>query len=261
KGADANAPVSLNNHGYISTPLMDSLSNCQVDTARVLIERGANARARNSLGLTPMTIAVSDCPGAIELLLASGVDINEQTRRGPPLLIAARYQTPLLGQVIAPDPRQAEMIVNRHGDAVKTLIEKGANPNARDDAGRNALMTMSMERRYDDNDEITVERRGTRESRRISRRNDNIVELIGETLLNAGCDVNAADNKGRTPLIYAVASERLNVVELLLKRGADIHAKDHNGESALDWAAKFGDDEIIRRLSSFSSSGGEKTSR
>ncbi|HEY6403233.1 MAG TPA: ankyrin repeat domain-containing protein, partial [Blastocatellia bacterium] len=93
------------------------------------------------------------------------------------------------------------------------------------------------------------------------RRSDEAVELIGGRLLDAGCDVNAADNKGRTPLIYAVASERLNVVELLLKRGADINAKDHDGLSALDWAKKSGYEEIIKLLSSFSAAGREETSR
>jgi ankyrin repeat protein len=205
-----------------------------------------------------MTIAVSDCPGAIELLLASGVDINEQTRLGPPLVIAARNQWSFWGAVSSLTGGQAEW---QYGGAVKALIEKGADPNARDDAGRNALMTMSLERHAVIDDEMIFERRGTIESRRLARRNDKAVESIGETLLNAGCDVNAADNEGRTPLIYAVASERPNVVELLLKRSANIKAKDYNGESSLDWAIKFGNDEIIRLLSSLSSSGGEKTSR
>jgi serine/threonine protein kinase/ankyrin repeat protein len=261
KGADVNAPIILNDQGNISTPLIAALLNCQVETARELIERGANARAGNSEGRTPMTIAVSNCPGAIEMLLASGVDINEQTRLGPPLLIAARYQWPFFGQMIDLNPNQIQTAIAQRGDTVKTLIEKGADPNARDEARRNALMTMSLERFTEDNDEIILERRGTRESRRIVRRDDGIVVAIGETLLNAGCDVNAADNKGRTPLIYAVASERLNVVKLLLKRGAYINAKDHNGQSALDWAVKLRNEEIFRLLSSFSASGGEKDSR
>src|SRR5262249_44108447 len=88
---------------------------------------------------------------------------------------------------------------------------------------------------------------------------DKIVEMTGATLLDAGCDVNASDNKGRTPLIYAVAFERPAVIELLLKRGANISAKDHNGESALDWAMKSGNQEIIKLLPSLLSSSGVKT--
>ena len=249
KGADVNAPVGLNGGDHISRPLMAALSTCQVDTARLLIERGADVRAGDFSGRTPMTIAVSNCAEAIELLLASGMDVNEQTRYGPPLLIAARHQWPYPEPSIRLWVSQAEGPINGPGDAVKILIEKGADPNARDGAGRNALMVMSLEPRLDNDVEITLQAGGTRESRKRLRRSDKTVERIGETLLNAGCDVNAADNKGRTPLIYAVASERSKVVNLLMKRGANISAKDHNGESALDWAIKSGNEEIIRLLS------------
>jgi serine/threonine protein kinase/ankyrin repeat protein len=248
KGADVNAPVALNGGGHTLTPLTAALSGCSVNTARALIERGADARGWDSAGQTPMTMAVSNCAGAIELLLASGVGINEKTRFGTPLLIAARRQWPSPDGLFATEARQDSMRIERQGDAVKILLEKGADPNARDDAGRNALMVMSLEPWLDSDAEIALQAGGTRESRQRLRRSDKTVEMIGETLLNAGCDVNAADNKGRTPLIYAVASERSAVVEMLLRRGANIHAKDHNGKSALDWAIKSGNQEIIRSL-------------
>ena len=134
-------------------------------------------------------------------------------------------------------------------NAVRILIEKGADPNTRDIEGRNALMLMSMELRRDNDIERTIEDRETIEPGLLYRRRDRAVQLIGETLLNAGCDINAADNKGRTPLIYAVAFGRSAVIELFLKRGANINAKDHDGLSALDWAKKSGNEEIIRLLS------------
>jgi ankyrin repeat protein len=130
--------------------------------------------------------------------------------------------------------------------------------------------------------ETAVESREKIDPRKRGRRKDNVVELIGELLLNAGCDVNAADNKGRTPLMYAAIFERPSVVNLLLKRGANINVKDHDGLSALDWAKKSGNIEILRPLYSslgykettlprlneiieehsiLSSSGGKKTSR
>jgi ankyrin repeat protein len=177
------------------------------------------------------------------------VNVNEQTRYGTPLLIAAHYQWLSLAHGGALSAFSLAAEENRQGNAVKILIEKGADPNARDSDGRNALMVMSLETLLVGGMEISLQGGGTRESRQQWRRNDKAVEMIGETLLNAGGDVNAADNKGRTPLIYAVASERSAVVKLLLKRGANINARDHNGESALDWAIKTGDEEIIRLLS------------
>jgi serine/threonine protein kinase/ankyrin repeat protein len=257
KGLDVNAQIrwrewrvgirAVGDRDGASTPLIIALSYNSVDIARMLLERGADARAQNSSGDTPMTIAVTRCPAAIEMLLAAGADINERTRFGPPLLIAARYQWPYFESATS----DRKELIREKDNAVRILIEKGADPNARDSAGRNALMVMSLEPWLDRVAEITHQAIGTREQGRRWYRNDKAVELIGETLLNAGCDVNAADNKGRAPLMYAAASGRSAVVDLLLKRGANVRAKDHNGESALDWAIKTGNEEIIRLLSSF----------
>ena len=258
-GMDVNAPFRLDLHvappfrsgatNVTLSPLMAALSFHLTDVASLLIEHGADARARDSLGRTTLAIAVSSCPDAIELLLASGAKINEQTQFGTPLLIAARYQWPFAEGVFSQDVRQTERLSKRQGDAVKILIEKGADPNTRDKAGRNALMVMSLEPQPDGDAEIRLRARVTRELGQYWRRSDKAVALIGETLLNAGCDVNATDNNGRTPLIYAVASERSAIVELLLKRGANIKAQDLNGESALDWAIKSGNDKIIELVS------------
>ena len=268
-------PHAMNRAGVIWNPLNAMLVAGSVEAVRVLIEHGANVHAQDSFGRTPMTIAIFDCPQAIELLLASGVDINEQTRFGTPLLTAARYQWPwpesnpqnswirfynnhyivLNTNERVPVERIDEVLLVEQRNAVRILIEKGADPNTRDSEGRNALMLMSMESRRDKDVELTIEDRQTIEPSLLYRRRDRAVELIGETLLNAGCDINAADNKGRTPLMYAASFERPGVVNLLLKRGANINAKDHNGESAIDWARKSRNQEI---LGSFYSSLGYK---
>ena len=42
----------------------------------------------------------------------------------------------------------------------------------------------------------------------LEKRSEEAVEVTAETLLNAGCDINAADNNGRTPLMYAAIFQR-----------------------------------------------------
>ena len=116
-----------------ATPLHAALTGGSVETARLLIAHGADVHALDSIGRSPLIVAITYRPSAIEPLLNSGVDINEQTRFGAPLLAAARYQ----------------WLYTRHQgthdreNAVKILLQKGADPNTHDSDGRNALMVMS----------------------------------------------------------------------------------------------------------------------
>ncbi|KAI5008439.1 hypothetical protein ZWY2020_009487 [Hordeum vulgare] len=61
-------------------------------------------------------------------------------------------------------------------------------------------------------------------------------------------DVDAADDKGRTPLVYAVMSEKIAIVKCLLDHGADPDKADEAGLTPLHSAAGIGDCEIIELL-------------
>jgi ankyrin repeat protein len=256
------------------TPLHIALTERRVDVVKLLIAHGADVRARDSIGRSPLTVAITYCPQAIELLLASGVEINEQTRFGPPLLAAARYQWLYRG-------------VRERENAVKILLGKGADPNTRDSDGRTALMVMSMED-TSGRDTVMLERKrvmreidaeiarlderraralGTEVVRieeqlnalrraqgdgmvRVEEQFNRAVQLIGEALLQAGGDVNAADSNGRTPLMYAARYNEPTAVRLLLEHGADVVAKDKSGMTALDLAKQLGNQEVVKLLQS-----------
>ena len=72
-------------------------------------------------------------------------------------------------------------------------------------------------------------------------------------MLDHGAEVDAFDPLGRTPLMYAVASDALplDVVKLLVERGADVNAKDRHkqggdsGLSVLDIAKLHGKTPIV----------------
>lgn len=66
------------------------------------------------------------------------------------------------------------------------------------------------------------------------------IELIS-ILVNAGADINARDNRGYTALMYAAAyTVEDNVFETLIKYGADVNARDNEGQTALMKAARGG---------------------
>jgi ankyrin repeat protein len=259
KGVDVNTRIDIDGSwtppgigNVVMTPLHLALTDrwsegAQLLGAQLLIAHGADVHALDSIGRSPLTVAITYCPSAIELLLASGVDINEQTRFGPPLLAAARYQFLYT----------AERHINERENAVKILLEKGADPNTRDSEQRNALMVMSMEHRSS-GDVISL---GPRREVALGKflrlytemEPDRALRLIGEALLQAKCDINAADSNGRTPLMYAARYGRPTAVQLLLEAGANINAQDQDGMTALDLASKlgakeFGKEDVISLL-------------
>jgi ankyrin repeat protein len=89
--------------------------------------------------------------------------------------------------------------------AVKLLLNKGANIEAKDKLGNTALMMAAFCGKAD------------------------VVKL----LLDKGANIEATDKYGNTALISAAALGKADVVELLLDKGANIEAKDNYGYTAL----------------------------
>lgn len=72
-------------------------------------------------------------------------------------------------------------------------------------------------------------------------------------LLRLGCDVNASDANGATPLHHAVCDMNLALAKLLLAHGASATIADENGDTPLDWE----DGDNRRRLEDLVASVGE----
>jgi ankyrin repeat protein len=64
-------------------------------------------------------------------------------------------------------------------------------------------------------------------------------------LLDHGSDIDARDNEGKTPLIWASINGLTKIVKLLIWCGTDINAKDNEGNTALNYARN---DEIAQVL-------------
>jgi ankyrin repeat protein len=104
-------------------------------------------------------------------------------------------------------------------EALKLLLDAGADVNARNDFGATALLWCARDG----------------EKARL--------------LIQHGAGVNARSKQGRTPLMLASMREGgSDLVALLLSKGADVNAADTRGETALGLAAEYGDIATVRLL-------------
>jgi predicted Ser/Thr protein kinase len=73
-------------------------------------------------------------------------------------------------------------------------------------------------------------------------------DQISRKLLGRGADVNARDRAGSTALMEAAQGDHKETTKVLLEAGADVNLKDGDGQTALMRAASRGHTEIVRML-------------
>jgi hypothetical protein len=71
---------------------------------------------------------------------------------------------------------------------------------------------------------------------------------VAALLLKFGAQVNCRDHKGATPLMRALAYQRIDVVQLLIAAGADVNVKDKDGYTPLIAAVEKGYEPGVKAL-------------
>lgn len=103
---------------------------------------------------------------------------------------------------------------------IETLLQTGARVDARDSAGRTALLVAT---------------------------HADAIEAA-QALIAAGADVNAKDNIADSPYLYAAAEGRLDILRMTLKAGADLKSVNRYGGIGLIPAAHHGHPDVVREL-------------
>ncbi|GMH36812.1 hypothetical protein BSKO_04685 [Bryopsis sp. KO-2023] len=107
-----------------------------------------------------------------------------------------------------------------HVEAVKILIQEGANVDSKDNLGFTPLLDAAFYSRVD----------------------------VIEVLLESGADIEARTDKSSTALILAAQEGHLKVAKVLVEAGADVDAQTEEGSTALYLAAQEGHLEIAKVL-------------
>ncbi|TMW69795.1 hypothetical protein Poli38472_001951 [Pythium oligandrum] len=125
-------------------------------------------------------------------------------------------------------------------DSIDFLLAHGTDPNASSQLGSAALFETCRDGRDDvakkllDAEAKTDTTDSASTGNACARGNTRILSILRPH----GLDVNAVDNKTKTPLHYASEKGSASAAAWLLKHGADVNAQDNAGKSPLHCAAR-----------------------
>lgn len=247
------------------------------ELVQFLLDNGASVTALDSHRYTPLAFGANaglTNPEIYRAFEAKGVNlVEEKNEHGANLLLLAAPSLKtekelnfFLDKGLALDSKDEDgngifNYASKKGnmDFLKLLVSKGIDYKSLNDNGGNAFMFASQGGRGFSNDlpvytylkglglkPNIVEKNGSTPLHRLAfgTKDAAIIELF----LNAGADVNQADEKGNTPFLNAAARNQLSIVQLLAKNVKDVNAANKSGETALMLAAHSNKADVVEFL-------------
>jgi ankyrin repeat protein len=225
-GLDSNSKTTAG-----TTPLMAAALDA--DKIRLLLARGADPKARGRSNMDALSIAASHVgtTDAVRALLDAGAEPQ------PPDGVRVRH-TAIVAASLAGDLDTVRLLLQRgakpsgqavseavtfgHVDVVRALIDGGGDASGVDRTGINLLHWAAITNRA----------------------------AVIPVLANAGVPVNALDDAGFTPLMYAATVDQgdQGTLEALLRAGADTTLRNDQGRTPLQQAQRLKHADAVRAL-------------
>nr|WP_223158783.1 ankyrin repeat domain-containing protein [Wolbachia endosymbiont of Pentalonia nigronervosa] len=238
------------------TPLHYTAWKGHVNTAKFLVERGANINAKDNISNTPIILGAWHGQLDIVTYFISDENVNVNTRDGKGndgrtiLHYAAQNDKLEVVKFLVEKGADINAIAtgngwtplhyaswNGHMDVVKYLVEKGSNVNAQTNNGDTALdLALSIQvknfLRQPQLDLINATKQGN-------------LNLVKE-YVNKGVSLDARDDDSYTPLHWAARNSYLDVVKYLIDKGANLHTIDEHGYTPFHRAVEGGALDIVK---------------
>ena len=281
---DAGANPNEVNNDNIS-PLQAACERPEFNIINLLIEAGADINRRDNRRFTPLMRAVA--AGAdvkvIKAFINGRVDLGAQDDSNQTALFIAVANSNISGDIVdllidkTPDMRDNNFMTplmeacrSGNADAVRVLINKGANVFLTDRNGYNAMHYAAAFSAPLEIFDILINKGGEELLRAVNRKGYSpfvtaiesgadleVLELMLNVNLNLSADI-SADNRvkssrvdeaglwdGATPLMAAALNDNLNAAEFLIKNGADLRKRDFAGWTVLHYAAAKSGDKVL----------------
>ena len=223
--------INAMNQTEAGTFLHQAAEDGRLNTAKFLLDSGADVDPRDKTGQTPLHLAARHGhKTVVELLLDHHANINAKTvdYNRTPLQFAAEkhYKT-----------------------VVETLLSHGADVNLQNGLGETPLVLGAGSRAIVElllakNADVNLRTKQGYSPLHTAVREVGIVKM----LLAHGADVHAAAQDGNTPLHAAVFAGNIPTAELFLNGRAEINATNNAGETPLYQATLRGDLEMVNYL-------------
>jgi ankyrin repeat protein len=238
------------------TALVFAAREGDLESAKALIEAGADVNQTTEYGWTPLLTATNNRHYRLaEYLIEHGADVNRANKgKWTPLYLATDNRNIEGGDFPVPKPDLDHLAY------IKFLLDHGANPNAqaKDNTLTRTIFTMQwftedgatpfvraaqssdlellklllayhadplMKTNHGDTALTAAAGIGWVDGVTYERSPEENVETV-KFLLELGLDPNAANDDGRTPLMLAAAKGRTEVIQMLVDHGAKLDTRD-----------------------------------